>query len=93
MTQPFNLQKFLKVAYYDDARGLVSRNSRAWPHCIRMKMEKGKKSNQEAIEECIKEYNTMDEGEWMTTYVEAYPDSKAPRVKNETPAAAKADKK
>lgn len=85
MSKVFNLQKFYKKAYYDDVRGYWNRNSRAWPNCLKEKMDGKGKSKQDAYNECLKEFNTWDKGKWLLTYSECYADSGEERIDHATP--------
>jgi len=85
MKKSFNLQKFMKKAFYEGVRGYWCINSRAWPNCLKEKMDGNNKSKQEAYAECMLEYNTWDKGKWATTYIPVRPDAGNPRVDNTTP--------
>lgn len=93
MNKVFNLHRFYKKAYYDDVRGSWSRGSRAWPNCLKVKMDGKDKSQQEAYQECIKEYNTWGKDKWLFTYTQCQPDSKNPRVDHATPGTKKKNEK
>jgi len=85
MRKNFNLKKyFLRTAFYDDARGYALVGSRAWPNCIKHKMDGDKKSRHEAYTECIKEYNEGSKDEWLLKYTESYPDNITKRTDKPT---------
>ena len=86
MKKAFNLKNYMtKTAFYDDARGYILKGSRAWPNCIKHKMDGDKKSKQEAYMSCIEEYNTWDSGKFVLTYTESYPDAIKNRSEKVTP--------
>ena len=85
MRKSFNLQRYMKKAFYEGVRGYWCNNSRAWPNCLKEKMDGVGKSKQEAYAECMYEYNTWDKGKWATTYVPVRRDSANPRVDHNTP--------
>jgi hypothetical protein len=66
-TAVFNLSKFRKQAYYEDAKGLMQTQSRSWMNCYKMKVDAGI-SPQKAINGCISEYQTLSKGDWAVKY-------------------------
>jgi len=83
----FNLNKFQKQAFYEGARGYSLRNSRCWPNCLKEKMNGKNKSQHEAYEGCLGEYNDWDTGKWLSTYSGTRPDSGNERDDLVTPGA------
>ena len=75
MQKIFNLNRFLKKAFYDDVRGYATRNQRCFENCIKLKINKDKLTRQEAYDSCIKEYNTMEKEKWVQLYAKCYADS------------------
>jgi hypothetical protein len=68
MKTSFNLQKFLKKAYYEDGRGLLqTHGQRPFMNCQKQKLDSGKGA-QEAWQECLSEYQTLAKGEWKFKY-------------------------
>jgi len=63
----FNLQKFLKTAYYDDGKGLIQTQSRFWMNCQKQKMDSGMGA-QKSWQSCLEEYQKLSGGEWKTKY-------------------------
>jgi len=63
----FNLQKFLKKAYYDDGKGLMQTQSLFWRNCQVQKLKEGKGA-QESWQACMKEYQDLSGGEWKFKY-------------------------
>jgi hypothetical protein len=88
----FNLQKYIKKAFYEDDRGYWNMGSRAWPNCLKSKMDKDKKGPQEAYESCLKEYNEANRAKWLLTYSGGYDDINNPNEDEGTPAALKLKK-
>lgn len=70
--QSFNLKKFYKKAFYEGDRGYWLRNSRAWPNCLKLKMDGKNKSKHEAYQECIGEYNEWPHDKWLLSYSACY---------------------
>ena len=66
-TTTFNLNQFMKKAYYEDAQGLMQTQSRSWMNCYKIKVSAGI-SPQEAIASCMDEYQTLDNGNWAFKY-------------------------
>jgi len=67
MKHSFNLNKFLKKAYYEDGKGLMQTQGRSWSNCSKQKMDSGMGA-QEAWQTCLKEYQTLAGGEWKFKY-------------------------
>lgn len=65
MTNTFNLNKFLKKAYYESGKGLAQ--GRTWGNCQKQKLDSGM-GGQEACQSCLKEYNELSGGEWKLKY-------------------------
>ena len=64
----FNLKKFMKQAYYEDAKGTAFAQ-REWQNCYRKKTADGKMNSQEAWDSCLKEYQERnDKGDWASKY-------------------------
>jgi hypothetical protein len=63
----FNLDNFRKQAYYDDAKGLMQSESRAWMNCYKTKVSAGV-SPQEAINSCMEEYQKKNSNDWSMKY-------------------------
>jgi len=82
--QSFNLKKFYKKAFYEGDRGYWLRNSRAWPNCLKLKMDGDNKSKHEAYQECIGEYNEWPHDKWLLSYSASYTDSADVRVDHAT---------
>ena len=66
-TTVFNLDKFRKQAYYEDAKGLMQNQSRSWMNCYKMKVDAGI-SPHEAITACMDEYQSRGKGDWALKY-------------------------
>lgn len=64
--QTFNLRQH-KVANYEDARGQFQTQSRSWQNCYKAKVDGGMGA-QEAWDSCLKEYQTLDDGNWTFKY-------------------------
>lgn len=69
----FNLDTFRKKAYYEDAKGLMQTQSRSWMNCYKMKVDAGI-TPQKAIDSCMSEYQTLDNGDWAFKYASAISD-------------------
>lgn len=63
----FNLKKFKREAYYEDAKSLVQNQSRFWMNCYKAKVDAGM-SFQNAVESCMDEYQDFSSGEWSKKY-------------------------
>ena len=72
MNKVFNLNKFYKKAFYEGDRGYWLRNSRAWPNCIKCKIQSKNKSRHEAYQECMEEYNQWEQDKWLLEQNSAY---------------------
>jgi len=83
----FNLQRYMKKAFYEGVQGYWSVNSRCWPNCLKEKMDGKNKGQQEAYNSCIDEYNNWDKGKWSMTYGGVRPDAMNYRRNVSTPAA------
>ena len=59
----FNLNKFVKKAFYDDGKGLMQGQTRAWMNCYRNNLKSGKGA-QEAWFNCLEEYQKDSGGDW-----------------------------
>ena len=66
-TMTFNLNSFRKKAYYEDAKGLMQGQSRAWMNCYKIKVSSGI-SPQEAINSCMEEYQDQSKSNWSVKY-------------------------
>jgi hypothetical protein len=88
MINAFNLKKYIKKAFYDDARGHMQGQTRAMQNCYKQQCDK-KKQPQEAWNNCIEEYNkAANKGKWLMDYgADKNTQSKSPSAK--TPAAQK----
>jgi len=93
MKQTFNLKKYIKQAFYDDARGYMQTQSRAWMNCYKQQCDK-KKNPQEAWNICLEEYQEAeDKSKWITSYGADKDEGAKPRFDAKTPAAQKIIKK
>ncbi|MFA7219362.1 MAG: hypothetical protein WC119_02540 [Synergistaceae bacterium] len=63
----FNLKQFRRKAYYEDAKALISGQTRDWMNCYKIKVGEGI-APQKAIESCMKEYQTLADGDWSFKY-------------------------
>ena len=89
MKQSFNLKKYIKKAFYDDARGHMQSQTRAWQNCYKQQCDK-KKGPQEAWNICLEEYQkTADKGKWMLSYSGAKDEGTKINFDAKTPAAQK----
>ena len=88
MKKSFNLKKYIKTAFYDDARGYMQSQTRAWMNCYKQQCD-NKKQPQEAWNTCLEEYQkTANKGKWLMDYgADKNTQSKLPSAK--TPAAQK----
>ena len=64
--QTFNLKQH-RTAYYDDARGQSQTQTRSWMNCYKAKVDKGMAA-QAAWESCLKDYQTLANGDWTFKY-------------------------
>ena len=93
MKKAFNLQKFLKTAFYDDGRGYWNTLSRAWANCYKIKSNEGKGA-QDAWMTCKDEYQkTASKGKWALDYGSIPDEGKRPDFSAKTPDAEKILKK
>ena len=67
MSTTFNLQKFLKKAYYEDGKGQMQGQSRSWMNCYKQKLDSGKGA-QESWQSCLDEYQDLSGGNWKFKY-------------------------
>lgn len=89
MKKVFNLQKYIRTAFYDDARGYWNGQTRAWMNCYKQKSDRNV-SPQEAWNNCLDEYQkTADKGKWMLSYSSDKEDAKKPYLDAKTPAVKK----
>jgi hypothetical protein len=89
MKKAFNLKKWMRQAFYDDARGHMQSQTRAWMNCYKQKCDK-KKGPQEAWNTCLEEYQkTENKGKWMLDYAGAKDEGSKPSFSAKTPAAQK----
>jgi hypothetical protein len=87
MNKVFNLKAFYKKAYYEDVKGYMNGNDRAWPNCLKQKMDGKNKNQQEAYLDCLKEYNEWPKDKWDLTYTGTKNDSEEVRPDQKTPGA------
>ena len=93
MKQSFNLKKYIKKAFYDDARGHMMGETRAWMNCYKQQCDK-KKGPQEAWNICLEEYQkTAEKGKWLMNYGANKEKGAKPEFSAKTPAAQKITKK
>ena len=83
MKTSFNLSKFKKTAFYDDGRGLVQKQTRAYMNCYKAKMDKGM-SAQEAWQSCLEEYQKSATNDWGTKYASIGSQTKNKKVEGKT---------
>jgi len=89
MKTSFNLKKFIKQAFYDDSRGHMQSQTRAWANCYKCQSDKNK-SPQEAWNICMEEYQkSEDKGKWVLGYAGSKDEGKKPSFSAKTPAAQK----
>ncbi len=87
MNKTFNLKKCIKKAFYDDGRGYMVGQSRAWMNCYKQKCDQ-KKRPQEAWTACMEEYQkSANKGKWMLNYSGAKDEGAKPNLSAKTPAA------
>lgn len=93
MDKIFNLKKCIKKAFYEDGRGYMLTQSRAWMNCYKSKSDQ-KKGPQDAWNTCMEEYQkTADKGKWLLNYGADKEEGDKPRLDAKTPAAQKIIKK
>ncbi len=63
----FNLSKFKRQAYYEDAKGLMQTQSRSWMNCYKVKVDAGM-NPQKAIDGCMDEYQSLNKNDWAVKY-------------------------
>ena len=89
MNKVFNLSKFMKKAFYDDSRGYMTQQSRAWANCYKSKCDRGMQP-QEAWVSCKDEFQkSSQKAEWALNYVSQDDTGPKPRFDAKTPAAQK----
>ena len=89
MKKSFNLKQYIKTAFYDDARGYMQGQTRAWSNCYKQQCDK-KKGPQEAWNTCMEEFQkTADKGKWLLDYAGADDNAAKPELSAKTPAAQK----
>ena len=89
MKKTFNLKKHIKKAFYEDDRGYMQDQSRAWMNCYKQKCDMGK-SPQEAWNECKDEYQTSKkDGNWAIKYTSMKDDTEQKYFDAKTPYAEK----
>ena len=66
-TVTFNLDKFRRQAYYEDAQALTKGQTRNWMNCYKSKVANGVAA-QKAIESCMAEYQDLNDGDWSFKY-------------------------
>lgn len=89
----FNLKKYVKLAFYDDARGYWNNQTRAWNNCYKLKSDKGMQP-QAAWDNCLRDYqSSADRSKWVLSYTSDQDDSPKPYFSAKTPAAEKIIKK
>jgi hypothetical protein len=94
MTNAFNLKKFMKtelkkVAFYEDSRGYMNGQTRAWQNCYKQKCDQGK-GPQDAWNGCLEEFQkAAKKAEWLLNYGGAKDEGKKPDFSAKTPAAQK----
>ena len=88
MKKSFNLSKFMKTAVYDDGRGNMNMQTRAWNNCRKHRCDTGE-NPQAAWDNCLKEYQEANsKSDWILKYTSAQGCvAKRPNLK--TPAAEK----
>ena len=85
----FNLQGFLKKAFYEDVRGYWVAQGRAQQNCYKCKSDEGV-GPQEAWQSCLEEYNTAsDKNTWVLDYSSDIEDKESPRLDAKTPSVTK----
>lgn len=67
MKTTFNLSKFNKTAFYDDSRGLMQKQTRAYQNCYKAKMDSGMSAHK-ASEACLEEYQSSGTNDWGMKY-------------------------
>jgi hypothetical protein len=90
MNKSFNLSKFMKTAFYDDGRGNLNMQTRAWNNCRKHKCDDGA-DPQDAWDSCLREYQSANsKSDWILSYTSAQgcvaerPDLKTPAAKEIT---------
>ena len=93
MKTVFNLNKYIKQAFYEDGRGSLVTQSRAWKNCYKKKVDEGM-APQEAWDSCLKEYQvSSDKSKWSLNYSAADDKGPKPYFSAKTPATEKLLKK
>jgi len=89
----FNLQKYMKTAFYEDVRGYMNGETRSFQNCYKVKSDKGM-SPHEAWSGCLKDFQTaISKSDWVLSYTSDKDDTKMPYFDSKTPAAQKIIKK
>lgn len=89
MKKSFNLKKYIKKAFYDDVRGHMQAQTRAWQNCYKQQCDK-KKQPQEAWNTCLEEYQKAEnKGKWVLSYAGAKDEGIKQPASAKTPAAQK----
>ena len=89
MNKRFNLRQHIKTAFYEDARGYMLQQGRAWSNCYKNKCDKGM-DPQEAWESCKDEFQSASsKSDWTTSYCADKDTGAKPRFDAKTPAAQK----
>jgi len=66
-TTVFNLEKFRRMAYYEDAKALMTGQTRNWMNCYKVKVTAGI-APQKAFFSCLSEYQDLSDGDWFFKY-------------------------
>ena len=89
MNKVFNLKTFMKKAFYEDGRGYILQQSRAWANCYKSKCNRGM-NPQAAWEGCRDEFQkSTQKADWALSYVSQDDAEPKPRADAKTPAAQK----
>lgn len=89
MKKVFNLQKYIKTAFYEDVRGYWNSQTRAWQNCYKQKSDNGMPP-QEAWNDCLGDYQkAINKAEWVLSYTGAKDKGPKPYLDSKTPAARK----
>jgi hypothetical protein len=68
-THTFNLNKFKKTAYYDDAKAIMQNQTRSMMNCYKAKLDSGMSAN-DALDSCLKEYQDSNSSKWSFKYAQ-----------------------
>lgn len=89
MQRTFNLQKTIRKAFYEDSRGYMTQQSRAWMNCYKCKSDEGIKP-QEAWQKCRDEFQSSSQkADWALKYVATKEEGSKPYDNAKTPATKK----